>query len=101
LTYEARGADREQDGAIIGPHRVTFIAPMSAPRKWSAQDNWLPEDQKAKLKEEIANEKVYPKLACGTEIAPAEVEVVAGTNDFNFTLQLAAAAPVERPTGSD
>jgi hypothetical protein len=104
LTYEARGSDKEMDGAVIGPHRVTFILPMTEPQKWSSQDDWLPEEEKAKLKEELANKPVYPKLACGSEITPAEVEVQAGTNEFTFQLQPGEASPppvVDNKTGSD
>ena len=35
LTYESRGADREQVGAVIGPHRVSFILPMTEKRQFS------------------------------------------------------------------
>jgi len=93
LTYEMRGDDREQDGAVIGPHRVTFILPMTEKRKWNSGDDWIPEEDKVRLKEQIANEPIYPKLQCGSEITPGEVEVKSGTNEFSFTLKPGAAVP--------
>jgi hypothetical protein len=102
LTYEARGGDAEEDGAVIGPHRVTFIMPMTEKRKWSNADNWIPEEDKVRLQEQMANEPVYPKLACGNEITPGEIEVKAGSNDFAFTLKVGAFPTLpSRPTGSD
>lgn len=102
LTYEARGMHAAEDGAVTGPHRVVFIPPQSTPWEWNPQDDWLPEEEKAKLKEELAKRPVYPKLDCGAELTPAAVEVKSGSNEFEFTLQ--AAAPqkaVKRVFGSD
>jgi hypothetical protein len=93
LTYEARGANSEEDGAVIGPHEVAWTPPQTEPRKWSAQDNWLPEEEKAKLKAEMAAEPVYPKLNCGLAITPSQVEVQPGENNFAFTLEETARAP--------
>ena len=102
LTYESRGADREQDGAVIGPHRVSFILPMTEKRQFSKADEWIPEEDKVRMKEQMANEPIYPKLECGSEITPAEVEVKSGSNDFSFTLQAGARPPGPvRPSGSD
>jgi hypothetical protein len=86
LTYQPGGGGSEVDGAITGPHRVTFIQPQSTPWKWNPQDDWLPDDEKEKLKAEIAARPVYPALPCGSALAPGEVEVKAGGNSFEFTL---------------
>jgi hypothetical protein len=104
LVYEARGANDAEDGALTGPHRVTFISPMTEPPKWSPQDDWLPEEEKARLKEQRANAKVYPELPCGIALTPGEVEVLDGENNFEFTLEAeptAAPRSVQPPSGSD
>ncbi len=103
VTYEPGGGRNAADGALIGPHRVVFILPQSTPWKWSSQDDWLPEEEKAKLKAELAQRPVYPELACSATIAPAEVEVKPGQNEFEFTLQAQAPSKrrIEQPSGSD
>ncbi len=89
LEYQPRGGEPAAHGALTGPHQVTFIPPMTEPRKWNSQDDWVPEEEKAKLKSEMAAEQVYPALECGIEMAPATVEVMAGKNEFTFTLSSA------------
>ena len=104
LTYEARGASPEDDGAVIGPHRVVFIPPVTEPPKWESRFNELPEEDQAQIKAELAKQKVYPKLECGIELTPNEVEVKPGENNFDFTLQAGAATAPRQftpPTGSD
>lgn len=86
LTYEPGGGGSASSGALTGPHRVTFIQPQSTPWKWNPQDDWLPAEEKEKLKAELAARPVYPELPCGDALTPGEVEVKAGGNSFEFTL---------------
>jgi hypothetical protein len=97
LTYAPGGGGAEVGGAITGPHRVTFIQPQSTPWKWNSQDDWLPADEKEKLKAELAARPVYPALSCGSTLSPAEVDVKAGGNTFDFTLTGEKPKPV-RPS---
>lgn len=86
LVIDARGTEQATEGAIVGRHRVSFSLPNTKPVAWNREDDWLPEDEKAKLKAEIALIKVFKPLACGAAISPGEVEVKPGANSFEFTL---------------
>ena len=99
LTYEPGGGGSALDGAITGPHRVTFIQPQSTPWKWNPQDDWMPAEEKEKLKADLAARPVFPALSCGSGLAPGEVEVKAGDNSFDFTLTGDKPRPV-RPAQS-
>lgn len=104
LIYQPRGGEKPSDGALTGPHQITFIPPMSEPRKWSSQDNWLPEEEKSKLRQEMAAEEVYPALECGIDVTPAKVEVQRGRNEFKFSLSETKKKQESRPKnrgGSD
>jgi hypothetical protein len=86
LTMDALGSNEPRPGALIGPCRVAFMPPRTEAVRWDPQDNWLPEEDKQKLKEQLASYEVFEPLECGTTIAPGEVEVVDGANTFEFTL---------------
>jgi hypothetical protein len=94
LTYTPGGGGSEVDGAITGPHRVTFIQPQSTPWKWNPQDDWMEPAEKEKLKADLASRPVYPALSCGSTLAPGEVDVKAGDNTFEFTLNGEKPKPV-------
>ena len=88
LVMDPRGADLASRGALIGPHRILFVPPLTEPPAWNPSDDWLPEEDKKKLKEELAATPVFEPLECGPEgITPGEVEVKPGSNEFEFTLQ--------------
>jgi hypothetical protein len=76
------------DGALIGPHQIIFQAPPTTRFTIPAEDRAVmsPEEIKA-TEEEIARRPIYPPLACSTNVEPAEVEVKAGSNEFEFKLQ--------------
>lgn len=93
LTYEVCGVNDAEDGAVTGPHRVIFIPPITEPLKWNSPDDWLPEDEKAEFKEELAKQTISSKLPCVPEISPSDVEVQDGTNDFDFQLQALIQTP--------
>jgi hypothetical protein len=86
LMTEVRGTDQPKRGALIGPHRVSFVLPKSTPWEMDPGDSWLPPESQAKLKAELASRPVFPKLPCGAEIMPTQVDVVDGENRFEFTL---------------
>lgn len=87
LMMRASAMGSEQQGALTGPHRVSFLLPKSTPWEWNPEDNWLPPEEQQKLKKELAERPVYPKLPCGDQITPGEVEVTAGgKNFFEFVL---------------
>lgn len=94
LEYEQRGASEPEDGAVIGPHRVTFILPMSETPKLTAEDLETSAEMQAQQRAYLESLPTYPKLACSSEITPSEVEVKEGDNAFDFSLE------VGRPTSS-
>ena len=74
-------------GALVGPHAVTFRPPRTErPKLSAAERQGLPDDAARKIDEENAKLPVFPKIPCSDKIAPAEVEVKAGTNTFEFKL---------------
>ena len=101
LTYEARGANSARDGAVTGPHVVNFIPPMTETPGLTAEERTMAEEDQARQREYLASLPTYPKLDCGIEISPSNVEVKAGTNEFSFTLGGAPAPVINRVTGSD
>lgn len=104
LVYDPGAGSKEVTGAVTGPHKVTFIQPQTTPAKWNPQDDWLPDEEKEKLKAELAARPVYEPLECGSVITPAQVDVQPGTNEFSFTLEAgspAAKPSFSQPSGSD
>jgi hypothetical protein len=88
LVLDPRGPELAKEGAFTGPHRISFIPPLTEPIPWDPADNWLPPEDQEKLKKELAATPVFKPLECGPEgITPTEVEVKPGTNEFEFTLQ--------------
>jgi hypothetical protein len=68
--------------------------------RWNPQDDWLPEADKQKLKEQLASYEVFEPLECGTTITPGEVEVTDGDNEFEFTLSGPPVRPRRTPGAS-
>jgi hypothetical protein len=87
-SFTLKSIDGASEGALIGPHQVIFQAPPTKRPTLTAEDraSMTPEELK-RAEAEIASRKVYPPLACSTNVAPGEVEVQPGENDFTFTLQ--------------
>jgi hypothetical protein len=79
-------------GALLGPHRVVFKMPRTTRPTMDADTRLVlsgPE-HKAELKaaeEALTRVPVYAPLPCSDKITPGEVEVKAGKNEFEFTLQ--------------
>ena len=88
-TFTLKSIDGSSEGALIGPHQVLFQAPPTKRPTLSADDraSMTPDELKA-AEAEIASRPVYPPLACSTNVAPSEVEVKPGENEFVFTLQV-------------
>jgi hypothetical protein len=101
LTYEARGANAARDGAVPGPHVVTFIPPITKTPGLTAADREMSEENQASQKKYLATLPIYPKLDCGIEITPSNVEVKPGSNEFAFTLGGAPTSAVSRVGSSD
>jgi hypothetical protein len=101
MALDAAAGESPSNGALIGRHRVSIIMPTGEPRKWNDADNWLPAEEQTRIKAEMAAEPVHPKLPCGDAVTPAEVEVKAGGNEFEFTLQpgTAPSKPQALPKG--
>jgi hypothetical protein len=88
------GGNPAVEGAMIGPHRVSFILPNTRPVEISPEDRALPPEHLAIVKEQMAEIGVYQPLDCGATITPSEVEVLPDGNEFEFTL--GAPSPGER-----
>ena len=86
LTVPAGAGKNDAVGTVVGPHRVSFVLPISTPPKLSADDRLLPPEEQEELKAALAKLPVYAELPCTTAISPAEVEVKPGENHFEFTL---------------
>jgi hypothetical protein len=75
-------------GAVIGPHQLIFQAPPTQRPTISADERAVMSPEEIQAAEEVnARLPVYPPLDCSTTLAPAEVEVKPGNNEFAFTLQ--------------
>lgn len=92
------GSNRQRDGALIGPHQVTFQVPRTtnAPADPEVLRGLSPEEAE-KEKERVENLPLAQALECGNGITPSSVEVKAGANKFDFTLQPGAPASEEQP----
>lgn len=100
MTMDAKGSYEARPGALVGPCRVSFMPPRTEPVRWDPQDDWLPEEDKQKLKEQLASYEVFEPLECGTIITPSEVEVTDGENEFEFTLSGPPVRPRRAPGAS-
>lgn len=88
MVLDPRGAELAAEGAFTGPHRVSFLPPLTEPIPWNPADDWLEPEEKEKVKAELAAIPIFEPLECGAEgITPGEVEVNPGSNEFEFTLQ--------------
>jgi hypothetical protein len=97
LMTDARGTHQPQSGALVGPHSVSILAPRTQALTMSPQDDWMSDEEKATLKEELDKMRVYEPLECGTLVDPNQVEVSRGGNEFTFTLSGAPPRPSAAP----
>lgn len=75
-------------GALIGPHQVLFRPPPTKRPTLHADDRATMSPEEIKAAEEINRRMpVYPPLPCSAHLAPGEIEVKPGQNEFVFTLQ--------------
>ena len=86
LSVPAAGGAKDAEGALIGPHRVSFLMPKTTPWEMDPADRQLPPEEQEQIKAELAKRPVYKELSCGPKISPDQVEVKSGENAFEFTL---------------
>jgi hypothetical protein len=90
------GNDAGRNGALTGPHTVEFQLPQTEPYQVDPGDEKkLPPEEVARMKAELEKRPIYKPLECGDNISPATVEVKAGSNTFDFTLQVKSAETPE------
>jgi hypothetical protein len=98
LMMDPKGEYEQRDGALTGPHRVSFLPPRTEPAEFSPADEWMPAEEKERAKAELAAIPVFKPLDCGNAISPNEVEVVqGGENNFSFTLSGEPMRPQSTP----
>lgn len=87
--------DEKVQGALIGRHLVLFKPPATKPPTLTAEEreSLAPEELKQMLDEIAKWKPAYPEIPCGNGITPAEVEVVRGSNTFEFTLPPPSSSP--------
>jgi hypothetical protein len=100
LTIRAPAGGHDKVGALVGPHRVSFLLPKSTPYEMSPEDRSLPPEELEEILAALAELPVFPELPCSATINPSEVEVKPGQNEFEFVLE-AAGTGESTARGSD
>ncbi len=76
------------EGALLGPHQVFFRMPPTKRPTLLAEERQImsPEEIKA-VEAEFSRRPVYSPLPCSANLAPGDVEVKPGQNEYVFTLR--------------